>query len=133
MNKVSNKVIYPSLSYEIIGAAFDVFNSIGYGLSEKYYQRAYAKALEERRLSFKKEQIVDSYYQEQKLGKYFLDFVVENSVVVELKVRPKLGYVHIKQVMDYLKAGSYKLAILIYFTREGIKYRRVININYAAV
>jgi GxxExxY protein len=48
-------------------------------------------------------------------------------IVVELKVRPRLGYTHIKQVMDYLKTIGCKLAILIYFTRDGVKYRRVIN------
>ena len=56
-----------------------------------------------------------------------MDFVVDNKLVVELKVRPRLGYIHIKQVMNYLKVTGYKLALLIYFTKEGVKYRRIIN------
>lgn len=66
-------------------------------------------------------------YKNQSIGRYFLDFVVDNKIVVELKIKPKFGYVHIKQVLEYLKAGSYKLAILIYFTRDGVKYKRIVN------
>jgi GxxExxY protein len=66
-------------------------------------------------------------YKDQDVGKYFLDFVVEDKIIAELKVRPKLGYAHIQQVMGYLKATDHKLAILIYFTRDGVKSRRVLN------
>lgn len=55
------------------------------------------------------------------------DKFIENKVLAELKVRPKLGYAHIKQIVDYLKSTGYKLAILIHFTRDGVKYRRILN------
>ena len=126
-NIAAGKIIYPELSYKIVGSAFEVFNGLGYGLNEKYYQRAFEKALEQRRIPFKKEQQIKLYYGGQPIGSYFLDFVIENKIIVELKVRPKLGYVNVRQVMSYLKTAGYKLAILIYFTREGIKYRRIIN------
>ncbi|MBI4132745.1 MAG: GxxExxY protein [Candidatus Sungbacteria bacterium] len=125
---MSGKVIYPELSYKIIGIAFTVFNTIGYGMGERYYQRAFAKALEETRIPFKREQLVQLRYQDKPIGRYFLDFVVEDKLVIELKVRPRFGYTHIKQVMSYLKTTDYKLAIIIYFTREGVKYRRIINL-----
>ena len=48
-------------------------------------------------------------------------------IIVELKIRPRIGYTHIKQDFSYLRTTGYKLAILIYFTREGVKYRRVLN------
>ena len=121
------KIIYPKLSYKILGASFRVFNEIGYGMNEKYYQRVFAKTLENENVSFKKEQMVNLMYDRELIGKYFLDFVVDDKIVVELKVRPKLGYIHIRQVMSYLKVTGYKLAILIYFTRDGIKHRRIVN------
>ena len=121
------KIIYPELSYKILGASFSVFNEIGYGMNEKYYQRVFAKTLENENISFKKEQMVNLMYDGESIGKYFLDFVVDDKIVVELKVRPKLGYIHIRQVMSYLKVTGYKLAILIYFTRDGIKHRRILN------
>lgn len=125
--EVDKKVFYPELSYKIIGAAFNVFNDVGYGMNEKYYQGAFAKALEREKISFKKEQMVRLDYKGESIGMYFLDFVADDKIVVELKVRQRFGYVHIKQVMSYLKATGYKLAILIYFTGDGVKYRRIIN------
>lgn len=124
---MSGIIIEPELSYKIIGLAFEVFNDLGYGMSEKYYQRAIAGLLEESKIPFQKEQYVKLLYRDKPIGSYFLDFVIDKKIVVELKIRPRLGYVHIKQVMGYLKSTGYKLAILIYFTRDGVKYRRIIN------
>lgn len=39
------KLIYPDLSYQVIGAAFNVFNELGWGHKEIYYQRALASEL----------------------------------------------------------------------------------------
>lgn len=111
-----NDLIYPELSYKLIGAAFNIFNNTGYGMNEKFYQKAFAKELESNGVDFDKEKLVKINYQNKEIGKYFLDFVVDNKIIVELKVRPRFGYVHIKQVMDYLKTTGHKLAILIYFT-----------------
>ncbi len=126
---VKKDLLYPELSYEIIGCAFQIFNDIGFGMNEKFYQRAFAAVLKQKNIAFKKEQLVELIYQEQEIGRYFLDFIVEDKIVVELKVKPRMGYVHVKQVMNYLKTTGYQLALLIYFTHDGIKYRRVINIQ----
>ena len=120
-------IIYPKLSYQIIGLSFKIFNKLGYGFQEKYYQRAFAKELDSLGLKYDKEKNVNIKYINNTIGKYLLDFVIDNKIVVELKVRPRLGYVDIKQVLNYLKTGRYKLAIIIYFTKEGIKYRRIVN------
>ena len=120
-------IVYPELSYAIIGAAFRVFNNTGYGMGEKFYQQAFAKELEISQIGFEKERMVEIIYNGEAIGKYFLDFVVDGKVIVEMKVQPRLGYVHIKQVMGYLKTTGHKLAILIYFTRDGVRYRRVLN------
>lgn len=122
-----NDLIFPELSYKLIGAAFKVFNDAGYGMSEKFYQKIFAKELEFGNLNFDKEKLIKINYQGEEIGRYFLDFIIDNKIVVELKVRPRFGYVHVKQVMDYLKTTGCKLAILIYFTRDGVKYRRIVN------
>lgn len=66
-------------------------------------------------------------YEGKPITKLFLDFLIEDKIVVEFKVLPKIGYIHIDQVMGYLKATNKKLAILIYFTKDGIKFRRILN------
>ncbi|PIU99379.1 GxxExxY protein [Candidatus Wolfebacteria bacterium CG03_land_8_20_14_0_80_36_15] len=121
------EVIYLELSYKIIGLAFRVFNELGYGMNEKHYQKAFVKELEQEGINFEREKPVIINYKDKTIGKYFLDFVIDNKIIVELKIRPRIGYTHIKQVFSYLRTTGYKLAILIYFTREGVKYRRVLN------
>ena len=127
MNK--EKLVYPELSYKLIGLAFKVYNQLGYGYQEKYYQRAYKRELEKESIKFEKEREVKINYDGECIGKYFLDFIVENKVVIELKVATEFRYKYIRQVLEYLSETNKKLAIIIYFAKEGVRYRRIINPN----
>lgn len=124
---IQNNLIYPELSYKIIKASFNVFNELGWGHKEIYYQRAFLKELNELGLKSEKEKQFNLEYKGEIVGKYFVDFVVDDKIVIELKTMSLMGYVHINQVVSYLKQSNKKLAILIYFTKDGVKYRRIIN------
>jgi len=67
------------------------------------------------------------WYNGECVGKYFLDFLIDKKIVVEFKVIPNFRHVHLKQTLEYLQTVNLKLAILIYFTRDGVRYRRIIN------
>jgi len=69
-------------------------------------------------------------YNRKKIGKYFLDFVVGDKVIVELKVVSRFNRVAIKQVLEYLRALNKQLAIIIFFTKDGVKFKRIINPDY---
>ena len=125
----NEQVVYPELSYRLVGCAYTVFNALGFGLSEKTYQKAYAEELALASLEFVRERMVVLSYRDKPLAKFFLDFDVEDKIIIELKVRPRLGYIDIKQTQQYLKITVYKLAILIYYTKEGVKYRRILNVR----
>ncbi|MBI4087592.1 MAG: GxxExxY protein [Candidatus Liptonbacteria bacterium] len=127
MNNANSKIVLPELSYSIIGAAFRVFNELGWGFSEKHYQGALAKELEDAGLLFRREVYIPFTYKSSTIGRYFADFIVNDKILLELKVVPKFGYVHLHQALGHLHSAKLKLGILIYFTREGIKYRRVVN------
>lgn len=122
-----NKVLYKDLSYKVVGAAYAAFKATGYGMPEKYCQGVFAIELGKLGIKFEKELHASLKYEGKVVCKYFLDFLIDDCIIVELKVRPNIGYVHIDQVMGYLKATNKKLAILIYFTKEGVKYRRILN------
>ena len=121
------ELIYPDLSYKIVGASFRVFNEMGWGLSEVHYQKALAKEFELSGVGFKREVYVPVQYRGEKIARAFVDFIVEEKVILELKVVSKLGYSQSRQLLAYLQNTGIKLGILIYFTREGVKYRRVLN------
>src|SRR6266498_2489400 len=104
-------IIYKELSYKIMGILFSVHNQLGNRYQEKYYQRAVEQALIENNMQFKKELAVTLEYNGKKIGKYFLDFLVDNIIVLELKAVPRLNPKDFKQVLGYLKANNLELGI----------------------
>ena len=121
-------ILHPELSYKIIGCAFDVYNSIGSGHPEKYYQRALAEAFSGQRLSFNQQVDFPLKYKAKIIGRNFLDFLVENKIVVEIKKGEHFSKTHIDQVMEYLKLSNLQLAILINFGVQGVASKRIINL-----
>jgi len=128
--ETGNQVILPELSYLITGAAFKVFNSLGWGFQEKDYQKALARELERSNVAFREQVYIPISYEGKLLSKYYADFIVEDKILLELKVVTKLGYSQARQILNYLRGAKIKLGILLYFSEEGVKYRRVLNSHY---
>ncbi|OGY63183.1 MAG: hypothetical protein A3I89_00940 [Candidatus Harrisonbacteria bacterium RIFCSPLOWO2_02_FULL_41_11] len=124
-----NKVIYPELSYKITGILFDVWNTIGYGHKENFYQKAIAKSFKDKNVLFKEQFGVKVKYKGEDLGIYFLDFLIENKLVLEIKKREYFSKKDIEQLYSYLKATDLKLGIIAHFTSSGVKTKRILNIN----
>ncbi len=121
------KIIQKELSYKIVGILFDVHTRLGNRYQEKYYQRAVAEALKENNLKFEKELEVDLKYKDAKIGKYFLDFLIEGKVILEIKTVPRLLPRDFHQVLAYLKARKLELGILANFRPESLIYKRILN------
>ena len=96
-------------------------------LARKDYQKALAREFEQRQIKFRREVYIPLKYKGISLSKYFADFLIEDKIILELKIISKLGYVQAKQLLTYMRAASIRLGILIYFTEEGVTYRRIIN------
>jgi len=120
-------LIYPELSFKINGALFEVFKQIGGGHDERYIQKAVAEALKERQIQFEEQKYVTVNYKNELIKKLFLDFLVENCIVVELKRGKFLPVRNIDQVQEYLQALGLKLAIIGCFTYNGVVIKRIIN------
>lgn len=121
------KVVYPELSYEIVGLLYDVHNQLGNRYQEKYYQRAVEVKLKSKKIPYKKEIEVDLTIDNEKIGKYFLDFLVEDKLVLELKVKPSLTKSDYRQIRAYLQSCKLKLGILVNFYKERLEYKRILN------
>ena len=129
MAKKYISLVHPELCYRIVGKAFDVYNEIGYGHKELIYQKALAQSFSNSGVKFKEQVYSPLVYQTTKVGRYFLDFLVEDKIVVELKAGEKFLKKNIGQVYSYLKANNLQLGILINFTKEGVKFRRIVNLE----
>ncbi|PIU83132.1 MAG: GxxExxY protein [Elusimicrobia bacterium CG06_land_8_20_14_3_00_38_11] len=110
-----------------MGILFDVHTEMGNRYQEKYYQRAVNRAFRAAGLFFEEQIAVDLMYKDNKIGKYILDFIVENKVVVELKTVVRFHRDDIKQVLLYLKEAKLSLGILVNFRSEKLTYKRILN------
>lgn len=132
MNKFGLKrddLIYPDLSYKIIGSLFNVWNAVGSNHKEGFYQKAAAKDFTDGGLSFKQQLAVKIKYKGKFIGIYYFDFLIEGKIVLELKVRDYFSKRDVDQLYAYLKARNLKLGIIAHFTKSGVKIKRVVNIN----
>jgi len=103
-------------SHEIIGAAVEVQRVLGTGLLESAYAGAFALELTALQLRFDREVPVAAIYKGQNLGLgYRADFIVENSVIVELKAIDAVTEMHRAQLLSYLRLADLKLGLLINF------------------
>ena len=114
-----------NLTGEVIGAAIEVHRVLGAGYLESLYQGALAVELRGRGIRFEKEKIIAVTYKGNPIGESRLDFLIENTLVVELKAVANLTSLHEAQVLSYLKATNNNLALLINFNvtrlKNGIK------------
>ena len=122
-----SKIIYPKLSYQIVGILYDIHNNLGPAYQEKYYQRAIEKELEDNRLLYEKEKLVQLKYKGDPIGKYFLDFIIDGKIILETKTIDYFRRKDYRQVLAYLSATSIQLAILVNFNTPKLTYKRIIN------
>ena len=124
---MSKRIIESELSYKIMSILFDVHTKLGNQYQEKHYQRAIEMAFNKAKLQYKKQVCVDLLYDNNKIGKYFLDFIVENKIIVELKTVSVFRYQDVRQVLAYLKLAKLPLGILVNFRSQQLSYKRILN------
>lgn len=122
-----SELIYPQLSYKIVGTLFNVYNELSYGHKEKVYQKALAEEFKRISLGFNRELYFPIKYNDKIISKYYFDFSVEEKIVVELKVAKDFYDKDINQLLAYLKFQKLKLGILAIFTKNGLRYKRIAN------
>ncbi len=125
-NKEKTELLYEQLTYKIRGAAFEVRKTLGGGHPEVVYQRALEEEFRRIGLQFAREKRIDIYYKEKKIGLYQPDFLVEDSVIVELKALPFLGDTVASQTWKYLKGSQYKLALIVNFGPTQLDIKRLV-------
>lgn len=108
-------MLHEELTKTIIGAFYTVYNSLGYGFLEKVYENALKHQLESLNLQVIPQAKIEVFYQGQLVGEYYADSLVENCVILELKTAEKLAAVHAAQSLNYLKATSIEVGLLLNF------------------
>lgn len=124
-------MLYPELSYKVVGAAMAVYNELGSGFMEKVYQEALAIEMEERGIPFVREQQIRiSYHNHVLQCPYIADFVVDGKIILELKAVKDIDVNLVKaQVINYLRATRLQLGIILNFGGASLFKDRVVNFD----
>jgi len=106
---------HKELSEKIIAAAYNVHKELGHGFLEKVYKNALAVELEEAGLRYTLEAPLQVTYHGRIIGDYFVDIIVDDKIIVEIKAVSKIEPVHEVQLVNYLKATGINVGLLINF------------------
>ena len=114
---------YPlkEITEKIISCALDIHSSLGPGLLENLYEEAMEHELKSRGIQYKRQKELEIAYKGNPIGKYRLDYLIENKVSVELKCVEAIKGIHIAQLLTYLRAENIRIGLVINFNVERLK------------
>jgi len=122
------EIIYKEECFRIIGACFEVYNSMGCGFLEPVYQECLKIEMEDQKIPHVEQKELKISYKKRKLRKtYKADFICFGKIIVELKTVSALTDEHRAQVLNYLNATGMKLGLLINFGHYmKLEYERIV-------
>jgi GxxExxY protein len=120
------ELLHKDVTEKIISAAFEVHNILGPGLIESVYETALDYELKERGLSVARQREYRVPYKEIIAGGFFVDFLVEGKVIVELKATSEHHKVFESQLLYYLKALRIRVGLLLNFGMESLFRKRFV-------
>jgi len=118
--------LYKDLTYEVIGALFEVHKELGSVHKEVIYHKALAIELGNKNIPFSEEQSIEIRYKSKKVGIYKPDFIIDDKVILEIKVVPVVTKAMRDQVYYYIKGTKYKLVLLVNFGTSKVGIKRLI-------
>jgi GxxExxY protein len=127
MTTNEKEIVYKELSYKIIGLAMEVHSKLGYGFLEKVYGNAMILLFKREVINARKQAPIKVYFEGEVVGEYFVDILVEDKIILEIKALDKIIDVHIAQTLNYLKATGSQLAIILNFGKKKLEYERIVN------
>jgi GxxExxY protein len=116
-----------ALSKQIIGCALTVMRALGTGFLEKVYENALVHELRKAGIAVAQQHRMVIRYDDVVVGDYTVDLLVENLVLVELKVTKAIDDIHRAQCLNYLKATGLHLCLLLNFGRLRLEIKRMVR------
>jgi GxxExxY protein len=114
------------LTERVLGAVFEVSNTLGGGFLEKVYERALGREFAIRGIQATAQVSLAVSYKGHPVGTYFADFLVEDSLVVELKCVERFTDEHTAQCLNYLSASGRTVCLLVNFQKPKVQWKRIV-------
>ena len=121
---------HSDLTETILDSCFNVMNDLGVGFFEAVYKNSLVVSLRKKNLFVETEKEYEIFYQNQRVGFYRADIVVDDSVIIEVKCCKELAPEHSAQLINYLKASGKRVGLLINFGKRKIQYKRLYHPDY---
>ncbi|HEY6161281.1 MAG TPA: GxxExxY protein [Bacteroidia bacterium] len=122
-------LLYPELSFKIVGLLFEVCNKLEYGYLEKHYCDGMAALLKQEGIPFQREVKMEIKLGDEVIASGRADFIIDRKIVLEMKKGRQFKKNNIGQLHSYLKALNMELGILANFTPDGLIFKRIVNTN----
>lgn len=118
---------HKELSDEIIGAFYEVYQQLGYGFAERVYQNALYFELRDRGLRVDTQQKSDVYFKGKHVGSFYSDMIVNDTIILELKVFSSISEAHERQLLNYLKSSKIEIGYVLNFGKEPEFSRKILS------
>ena len=119
-------LIYKKESYKIIGLCIDVYNELGKGFLEVVYKDALEIEFQKNEIPYEREKEYLINYKGVVLShNFYADFVVYDKIILEVKASKEIIDKYLKQTLNYLAVSKIKLALVINFGEDSLKYKRI--------
>ena len=115
MNADYHDYKYKELTQKIIMIFYKVYNKLGYGFLEKVYENAMIIEFRKESIPVVSQSPIEVSYENEIIGDYYADLLVDNKVIVEIKAVKNLSDEHEAQVLNYLKATNIEVGLLFNF------------------
>jgi len=116
---------YSDITGEIIACAMEVHRVLGPGFQEYIYHRALEKEFKEKKIPHVSEYEMKVYYKGDVLGLRRVDFLVRNTITVEIKAVSQLDNINLAQALNYIEASEYEVGLLINFGGSSLVFKRL--------
>lgn len=127
---MNSNYLHSDITGLIIKAYYNVYNSLGFGFLEKVYENALIIEIKKLGLKCLQQQPIEVLYQNQIVGIYYADILVNEKVIVELKAVEKLCEAHEAQLVNYLRASEIEVGLLLNFGKAPQYKKRVLTSEY---
>ena len=126
---INEKYLHSDLTNSILRCFYAVYNTLRYGFLEKVYENALQHELGKNGLHVVPQKKIQVFYDNQLVGEYYADLVVNDLVIVELKAAEELCIEHSYQLLNYLRATEYEVGLLLNFGKKPQTVRKVFMNN----
>ena len=118
---------YKELTEEIIGRSFKVYNKMGFGFLESVYEKCLCIELKKAGLKFETQRPITVYYDDEIVGEYIADIIVNDLIVIELKSVRRIVQSHEVQLVNYLSATKKPVGLIINFGAQKVEVKRKVK------